>query len=63
MFAITDLVSQLRGVPPDHVFLWLDYSVVDQLDPMPGVQAGPSGGGTALPLSMRVFAPVLRPKA
>lgn len=34
-------VAVLRGVPLERVYLWVDYSVVDQDNPMPGVQALP----------------------
>ncbi|KXZ55149.1 hypothetical protein GPECTOR_3g299 [Gonium pectorale] len=36
VFLIADYVAGLRGVPLSAVYLWLDYSVVDQSNPMPG---------------------------
>ncbi|KAG2424532.1 hypothetical protein HXX76_014413 [Chlamydomonas incerta] len=41
VFAIADHVARHRRVSVDKVYLWLDYSVVDQDNPMPGVQALP----------------------
>ncbi|PNH08707.1 hypothetical protein TSOC_004736 [Tetrabaena socialis] len=41
VYAIAQYVADFRRVPLDKVYLWLDYSVVDQSNPMPGVQALP----------------------
>ncbi|GIM06512.1 hypothetical protein Vretimale_10811 [Volvox reticuliferus] len=41
VMAIAAHMSKCRGVPEKEVFLWLDYSVIDQDNPMPGVQALP----------------------
>ncbi|GLI60534.1 hypothetical protein VaNZ11_002681 [Volvox africanus] len=41
VMAIAAHMSKRLGVPEDDVYLWLDYSVIDQDNPMPGVQALP----------------------
>ncbi|KAG2448448.1 hypothetical protein HYH02_006340 [Chlamydomonas schloesseri] len=41
VYKIADHVARHRQVPVEQVYLWLDYSVVDQDNPMPGVQALP----------------------
>ncbi|KAG2493063.1 hypothetical protein HYH03_008726 [Edaphochlamys debaryana] len=41
VYAIAEHIAKHRGVRPEQVYMWLDYSVVDQSNPMPGVQALP----------------------
>jgi len=38
---VAEFVAEKHKIPVELVYLWIDYSVVDQSDPMPGVQALP----------------------